>query len=1105
MLKSLLALVAATASLSAATQTAPALHLRPLSAPSKGAAGGKSFVELTADQTGVGIPNVYNDPRMWADRFREFTLGALETGIAIGDFDRDGHPDIFAVSRNGPCALYLQTAPFKFVNVAPAAGVDCANVKAGRVGATVVDINQDGWPDIYVCLYDSPNLLFINNGDGSFTESAKAYGLDVKDASVHASFADYDRDGNLDCYIVTNILDFSKSPQGRKHYLFHNNGNNTFTDVSAKAGIWGLTQGHTAIWFDANQDGWPDIYVANDFETPDRFYLNNGNGTFTDVVDERLPHATYFSMGADSGDINNDGLIDFMVADMRDRTRPQYMAGMEEVGRGLWENERVSDLIPQYMWNAVYLNTGTDRYAEVAHLTGMDATGWTWAARLGDLDCDGKLDAFYTTGMIRNFVDADLVDKQNVAPTLAARANVWKNSNMRKERTVAYRNNGQLNFTDVSSAWGLDHEGVSFGCALADMDNDGDLDIVYINFDSPPTIIRNDTQTGHRAVVALNGQKPNLTGIGAEIRIETASGAQVRQIYTERGIVSSEPAEAVFGLGADDQIKKLTVRWPRGQVQTFENVAADKRITINEPAVENPPAPPSAIVKNAPRPDALFHDTTAATGIKVSNTIKSFDEFEAQRLLPRRLGLVASAVTTADVNGDGIADVFVSGIQGDAGVLYLGQKDGSFAAASAQPWAKAAGCDDVAALFVDVNGDKHPDLVVASGGVARPRGDATLGARVYLNDGKGEFTEAPAGMLPESHEASRSLAAAEIDGATELFVGGRLVPGRWPETPKSALYRSKDGKLVDVTDEQAPGLREIGMVTAAQFADIDGDGKADLILTLEFGSVVYFHNTGKGFENRTSAAGLADVTGWWSALAIADVNGDGRQDLVVGNNGLNTKYHATKADPTLVYYGDFDGRGKNIIVEAQSENGKIYPLRGRSKLGYSFPGLAKKFKSYAAYGQATIDEIFAPEYLAKVRKLSANELASGIFLQKKNGRFEFQRLPNAAQIAPINSIAVGDFDGDGAIDLYCAGNNFGPEPTTGRFDGGVSTLLLGNGKGEFSAVLPAQSGLVVPGEARSVAIIPNGNSKAVSRVIVAQCNRPVTVFARTEKLAVKDR
>ncbi|MEO7599913.1 MAG: VCBS repeat-containing protein, partial [Opitutus sp.] len=876
--------------------SAPEYHSRPLAARSVPPEGAKAFSVVPAEFSGVTVPNVFNDPRMWGDRFRELTLGAVETGIAVADFNRDGRPDIYSVSKNGPNALYLQVAPFKFMNVAPAAGVDVAD-STSKTGVTVVDINQDGWPDIYVCRYDAPNLLFVNNGDTTFTERADEYGLAIKDASVHAVFADYDRDGFLDCYLVTNILDFSKSPQGRRDFLLHNDGAGKFSDVTTKAGIWGLTQGHTAIWFDANHDGWPDLYVANDFETPDRFYLNKGDGTFADVVDERLPHVTYFSMGADSGDLNNDGLIDFFITDMRDRSHGEFMAGMEEIGRGLWEMERVSELIPQYMWNAVYLNTGTDRFEEVAHLTGMDATGWTWAARLADLDNDGKLDAFFTTGMIRNFIDADLVDRQNIAPTLAARANVWKNAKPRTETTLAYRNRGDLKFDNVSSEWGLDQNGVSFGSVLADMDGDGDLDLVLANYDAPPTVIRNDTTSGHRTVIQLAGVAPNLAGIGAELRLESKSGVQVRQLFTERGIVASEPALVHFGLGEDDVIRKLTIRWPRGEVQVLQDLPVDQTLTINEPATasaEKPKVSP-AIFHTPPNPAALFHESAVSQGLKHTNVLKPFDEFTRQRLLPRRLNGLGPTLATADVNGDGIPDLFVSGTAGQSGQLFIGQPGGTFQVAPDQPWSAAAASDDVGALFFDANGDGAADLIIASGGVEKPAGDALLNDRLYLNDGHGKFALAPSEMLPADAESTRAIAAGDFDsdGKIDLFVGGRVVPGRYPETPRSFLYRNEGGRFVDVTDMVAPELRHIGMVTSAVWADIDGDKRPDLILALEWGAVTYFHNTGQGLENWTGRAGLSPQTGWWSSLAVTDINGDGRLDLVAGNVGLNTKYHAT--------------------------------------------------------------------------------------------------------------------------------------------------------------------------------------------------------------------
>jgi enediyne biosynthesis protein E4 len=1098
MIKKLL-LSTALSAMTLAALAEPPYVATPLQPRNPAPAGEKLFQIMAPEDTGITLKNLYNDPRMWGDRFRELTLGAVETGIAVADFEKDGHLDIFVVSRNGPCALYRQTSPFKFVDIAAAAGVDCTTNGPGSVvSATVVDINQDGWPDLYVCRFDAPNLLFVNNGDGTFTERAKEYGLDIKDASVEATFADYDGDGYLDCFLLTNVLDFSKAPMGRRNYLFHNNANGTFTDVSKKAGIWGTTQGHTALWFDANQDGWPDLYVANDFETPDRFYMNNGDGTFSDVVDERLPHVTYFSMGADSGDLNNDGLIDFMVTDMRDHTHKGFMTGLEEMGRGLWEMERVPELIPQYMWNAVYLNTGTDHYQEISHLIGVDATGWTWAARMGDLDNSGREDLFFTAGMIRDFTNPDLVDKANVAANPNARGAVWKNAPVRNEHTLAYRNLGNLKFEDVSAKWGLDQFGVSFGCALVDLDGRGVLDIVYNNYDGPPTVIRNNTTDGHRVLIKLAGRAPNIDAIGAEVRIETASGVQVRQVYTERGVVASEPATIHFGLGADIVIAKMTIHWPNGQVQVLEDLPVDKLLTVKQPALaagevaHRPPAHPS----HAANPSALFAEDAHARGVDFVDAPIAADEFSAQRLLPRRQGMAGPAIAVADVNGDGVADLFVTGTGGQPGVLYLGQPDGKFKAAAEQPWADAKDNDDVGALFFDVNGDGHPDLFITSGGVRHERGDPALTNRLYLNDGHGHFTAAPAGVLPGNAESTCVAAAADFEGKGKvgLFVGGRVVPGRWPDTPRSYLYSNVGGKLLDVTDEYAPGLRNIGMVTAALWADINHDGRPDLILATEWGPIVYFHNTGHGLENWTAKAGLAQRTGWWSSLAVADLNGDGRLDIIAGNVGLNTKYHATASEPTVLFAGDLDGSGRQQLVEAQYEDGKLYPVRGRSKLAYVFPWITKKFPSYEAYSRATIADIFPAESLAKAKRYAATELASGVYFQTANGSFDFKPLPSVAQISPINGIVVRDLTGGGHLDVYCVGNNFGPEPSTGRFDGGVSVLLKGDGKGGLTPIPAWQSGLLAAGDTRAAVAVALPGQKGIPTIAVSQSNGPVLLF-----------
>jgi hypothetical protein len=731
-------------------------------------------------------------------------------------------------------------------------------------------------------------------------------------------------------------------------------------------------------------------------------------------------------------------------------------------------------------------------------MIGVDATGWTWAARMGDLDCSGREDLFYTAGMIRDFTNPDLVDKANVAPNPNARGAVWKNTPTRNEHTLAYRNLGNLKFEDVSAKWGLDQNGVSFGCALVDLDGRGVLDIVYNTYDGPPTIIRNNTTEGHRVLVKLAGRAPNMDAIGAEIQIVTASGVQVRQIYTERGVVASEPATVHFGLGADTVISRMTIHWPNGQVQVLEDLPVDKLLTIAQPALaagEVAHRPPARTTHPA-NPGALFAENAHARGIDFTDTPQLADEFSAQRLLPRRQGLGGPAIAVADVNGDGIADLFVSGTGGQAGVLYLGQKDGTFKPAPDQPWADVKDSDDVGALFFDANGDGHADLFIASGGVRHERGDPALANRLYINDGKGHFTLAPAGTLPGNAESTCVAAAADFEksGKVGLFVGGRVVPGRWPETPRSYLYRNLGGKLVDITDEYAPGLRTVGMVTAAVWADIDHDGRPDLVLATEWGPIAYFHNTGHGLENWTAKAGLDKRTGWWSSLAVADLDGDGRLDLIAGNVGLNTKYHASAAEPTVIFAGDLDGSGRQQLVEAQYEDGKLYPVRGRSKLAYVFPWITKKFPTYESYAHATIDEIFPAEYLAKAKRYAATELASGVYYQKADNTFEFKPLPSMAQISPINGIVVRDFYGKGSLDVYCVGNNFGPEPSTGRFDGGVSVLLRGDGKGGLTPVPTWQSGLLAPGDTRAAVAVALAGQNGAVPIAVSQSNGPVLLF-----------
>ena len=1078
----------------AAGAAEPPYELAPLTAPAPVAGSAPLYTSLDPAAIGLTVANQYGDRRMWGERFREFTLGALETGIAVADFFHDGRPAIFAVSKTGPCALYRQVEPYRFVDVATAAGVACTADPAPRVGATVVDINQDGWPDLYVCRYDAPNLLFINNHDGTFTECAHAWGLDLRDASVMASFADYDGDGFLDCYLVTNILNFAQSPLGQHNHLLRNNGNGTFTDVSKAAGIWGLSQGHAALWFDPAGSGWPDLYVANDFETPDRFYHNRRDGTFSDLIDERLPHVTYFSMGADFGDLNNDGRTDFIVTDMRDRSHSRFLAGLEEAGRGLWESERTTELIPQYMWNTVYLGTGTKHYEEAAHLFGMDATGWTWSVRIGDLDNDGHSDVLFTAGMLRNFVDPDLIDRQNVAPNLLARATVWKDAPPRKDPMLAFHNLGDLRFAECARQWGLERSGISFACALVDLANTGRLDVVISNQDGPPTIFRNTGPAGHSMEVKLDGWEPNRDGIGATLRIETESGWQMRQLYTEHGSVTSEPALAHFGLGSSTHVRQLVIRWPSGTEQVIADLPADRRVIVHEPPSGGSGRRPADAA--APPASPLYQVSTGALRPAYQSLPADVDEFVKQPLLPRRLNAPGPALAVADVNGDGRPDLFVAGTSGNPGVLYLAKEDGTFSPAPNQPWNRVDGADTPGAVFFTEPATGRPGLFLTRGGVRLSPGDPALGGELYWGDGLGNFVPAPAATAALQGFALGPCAAVVVtqpEGVL-IFAGGRAVPGRWPETPRSFLLRLEGGKLNDVTAELAPDMARIGMVTAVAWADLDGTGQPDLVLTLEWGAVRIFHHTSHGYTDETERRGLANVRGWWSALCIADVNGDGRPDLIVGNVGLNTKYHATSTEPTMLFAGDLDGSGRSALLEAQYEDGRLCPVRGRSKLAYTFPWVRSRFPTFSTFAQASLSEIFSPDKLAAATALSANELASGVFMQQPDHTFRFTPLPRAAQLAPVNAIICRDLNGDGHPDLLLVGNNFGPEPSTGRFDGGIGLLLHGDGRGGFTPAPADESGIVVTGEARASVAVPIAGRKQGVRLVIARNRGELLVF-----------
>ncbi|MGQ0639237.1 MAG: VCBS repeat-containing protein [Gemmatimonadaceae bacterium] len=1071
------------------------------------------FKLLSPEQTGVAFANTITTSDSLNVQTDVYVYNGA--GVAVGDIDNDGLPDIFFAGNMVTSRLYLNKGDMRFDDI-----TDQAGVKTNRwaTGASMVDINNDGYLDIYVSVsgpeWSKPNeranLLFVNNRDSTFTEAAAKYGIADEGFTTHAAFLDYDADGCLDLFLLTNSpADFSRvevtrhpaairgETPGSYNQLYRNNCNATFTNVSNDAGILrDAGYGLGVVVSDLNRDGRPDIYVSNDGSPNDVLYINNGDGTFSNKAARWLKHASYAGMGVDIADFNNDGWPDILQVDMmpRDLSRRKRTTGfltyaslLQSRGRGFRDD---------YSVNSLQLSNGVTRdgdviFSDVAHLAGVAATDWSWSALFADFDNDGMKDIFISNGYPKAVNDLDY-QVNMFAVRRSGDANRSRREGLDmlnslhgyEEPNYVFRNNGDLTFTNKSKEWGMDQASFSYGAAYGDLNNDGKLDLVVNNINAPALIYENvaasSDAANHYLQVRLQGESPNSRAIGSQL-VLTANGAKQHIYHTPyRGYMSTTDDRVQFGLGRSQRVDSLEVWWPDGRYQLLTDLEVDRLLLVKQS---------DATGKKehvAPRATSqIFEPLDSRTGGSLTSSkhrLSSRLDYSSQPLMPYVVSRQGPPLAVGDANGDSLDDVFIGGGAGAPGRLLVQDENGTFVeSAAGQPWVADKGQDDWGALFFDANGDGLLDLYVASGGYHLTNGSALLQDRLYINQGSGKFARDVA-ALPPMRTSKAAVRAGDFngDGNIDLFIGGRLTPHIYPFPTRSYILRGDGRRFTDVTEQVAPELaRPAGMITDAVWIDFDGDGRLDLVTAGEWMTLEFYRNDGARLSNVTKSTGLPALRGWWFSLATGDFNGDGRPDIVAGNLGLNSSYTTGEKSRFGVYAADFTGNRTTDIVLTQEVDGVEYPVAGLASLGRAIYPLTLQFPTNGAFAKASLRQAFGPAQLEQATHYQTDTFASVYLQNMGNGKFAHFALPNLAQIAPIRGIVPNDVDGDGHLDMIVAGNLYDTEPNTLRLDAGNGLLLRGDGKGHFTALSPTESGFLAPLNAAGLALVKTSTGQAL--------------------------